>query len=255
MKLVMLGTGNSAMLPVYGCQCEACLQALVHPELKREKTSAYIEHNGRKLLIDANAPDLLQRFPAGSMDSILVTHYHMDHVHSLFDLRWGVGKPIPVISPDDPIGCDDLYKHAGLLDFSTRAYPFQAFSWQDVTITPLPLNHSRLCLGYAFEWNGQCLVYLTDTNGLPDQTKEWLAARSVQWIITDCNYAPIECEATRLRQNHNDVNQVVQMVADCQPDNLGLVHVSHDTVNWLSRHGHTLPHSIQLLYDGQEITL
>ncbi|MGF1777365.1 phosphonate metabolism protein PhnP [Vibrio nomapromontoriensis] len=255
MKLTMLGTGNSAMMPVYGCSCEACLLASSNRQLKREKTSAYIEHNGHILLLDANAPDLLIRFPAGKISAILVTHYHMDHVHSLFDLRWGMGEPIPVISPDDPNGCDDLYKHSGLLDFSQRATPFQAFTWQGITVTPLPLTHSKLCLGYAFELNGQCLAYLTDTNGLPVETKAWLLARHVQWIITDCNYPPIECEETRLVQNHNDIHQVVQIVEECQPDNLGLVHVSHDTINWLNHHQHTLPHTIQLLSDGQEITL
>ncbi len=65
MKLVMLGTGNSAMVPVWGCDCEICTEARLDRTQRREKSSAYVEHNGRKLLLDANAPDLLDRFPPG----------------------------------------------------------------------------------------------------------------------------------------------------------------------------------------------
>lgn len=103
----------------------------------------------------------------------------MDHVHSLFDLRWGKGASIPVHSPDDAKGCDDLYKHPGVLDFSFRAYPFESFEWQGITVTPLPLIHSKPTLGYAFEFEGQSIAYLTDTNGLPSETTQWLKERSL----------------------------------------------------------------------------
>ena len=80
MKLTLLGTGNAGMLPVYGCTCQACNRAQHTSSYRRKKTSAVIEHQGKQLLLDANADDLLSRFPAGSIDRILLTHYHMDHV-------------------------------------------------------------------------------------------------------------------------------------------------------------------------------
>ncbi|CAH0530283.1 phosphonate metabolism protein PhnP [Vibrio hippocampi] len=255
LKLTMLGTGNSAMMPVYGCDCSACQQAQNQPQFRREKSSAYIEHNGRILLLDANAPDLMQRFPAGSIDRILLTHYHMDHVSALFDLRWGKAPTLPVISPEDEQGCDDLYKYPGMLDFSQRIRPFESFVWQQVTITALPLNHSRPCLGYAFEWQGGCIAYLTDTNGLPEETASWLKERKVDWIVTDCNYPPIECEQTRLSKNHNDIIQTKAIFEQCQPSNIGLMHVSHDVIIWANQNPEQFTPNFQILSDGQEITL
>lgn len=82
MKLTVIGTGNARLLPVYGCHCMACERARAEPAYSRGKTSAFISYQGRNLLIDANAEDLLTRFPAGSIDSIVLTHYHMDHVQS-----------------------------------------------------------------------------------------------------------------------------------------------------------------------------
>ena len=255
MKLTLLGTAGSEMVPVYGCECSVCTQAQNDPSLRREKASALLEHNGHKLLLDANAPDLLKRFPSGSIDTILLTHYHMDHVISLFDLRTGKGPTIPVFSPDDPLGCDDLYKHPGCLDFSSRAKPFEPFHWQEITITPLPLIHSKLCLGYGFEYQDKCFAYLTDTNGLPPETEAWLAQRNVEWMIIDCSFPPIECEQLRLSQNHNDINQILDISERCRPANMGLTHLSHTLLEWAHAHPDFFNQSLHLLRDNQEIKI
>ncbi|MDE1093136.1 MBL fold metallo-hydrolase, partial [Klebsiella pneumoniae] len=95
--------------------------------------------------------DLADRWSPGSFQQFLLTHYHMDHVQGLFPLRWGVGDPIPVYGPPDEQGCDDLFKHPGLLDFSHTVEPFVVFDLQGLQVTPLPLNHSKLTFGYLLE--------------------------------------------------------------------------------------------------------
>ncbi|MGF1695510.1 phosphonate metabolism protein PhnP [Vibrio lamellibrachiae] len=253
MKLTLIGTGNSATIPVYGCDCSVCSKATKNPKLRREKASAYIEHQGKTLLLDANAPDLMQRFPRGSIDAILLTHYHIDHVHSLFDLRWGVGEYIKVISPDDPLGCDDLYKHPGILDFSTRTQPFQSFEWQGITVTPLPLIHSKICTGYCFEWQDQRIAYLTDTIGLPEPTLQWLQKRKIDWMIIDCNHPPIECEEQRAKANHNDFNHVLAIEEAVKPKHVGLTHLGHRMVEWAENNPQYFTNYRRLLNDGEEI--
>ncbi|PMJ90756.1 phosphonate metabolism protein PhnP [Vibrio sp. 10N.261.55.A7] len=254
MKLTLLGTGNSAMIPVYGCDCVVCTKAHQDPSFRREKSSAMLEHQGKTLLLDANAPDLMQRFPRGKIDRILLTHYHIDHVHSLFDLRWGMGESIPVISPDDPLGCDDLYKHPGILDFSTRAKAFQSFEWQGILVTPLPLTHSKPCFGYAFEWQGQIIAYITDTVGLPKETEKWLKCRDIEWMIIDCNHPPIQCADARKSANHNDFYHILAIKEACQPKHIGLTHLSHRMVEWAENNPGYFHQSMRLLCDGEEIT-
>src|SRR3546814_14727541 len=82
---------------------------------------------------------------------ILQTHYHADHAQGLLHLRWGKGLRIPVLGPPDPEGLADLYKHPGILDFSRTLNAFQPVSLDGLTVTPLPLMHSKLTYGYAFD--------------------------------------------------------------------------------------------------------
>lgn len=60
----------------------------------------------------------------------------MDHVQGLFPLRWGVGDSIPIYGPPDEQGCDDLFKHPGLLDFSHTMEPFVVFDLQGYRSRP-----------------------------------------------------------------------------------------------------------------------
>lgn len=41
-----------------------------------------------------------------------------------------MGATIPVYGPPDEAGCDDLFKHPGILDFSHTLEPFVVFELQ-----------------------------------------------------------------------------------------------------------------------------
>lgn len=130
-----------------------------------------------RILIDGGLTDLHRRFAPSELDAILLTHFHADHVQGLFHLRWGKGPSIPVFIPPDPDGCADLFRHTGLLEFRPKS-AFTAFEIGPLRITPLPLIHSKPTFGYVFELAGEAsFAYLTDTRGLPPETR---AARSHQ---------------------------------------------------------------------------
>ncbi|WP_027695950.1 phosphonate metabolism protein PhnP [Vibrio litoralis] len=258
MKLTLLGTGNTGMLPVYGCDCQACQRAIENSQYRRQKTSALIEHNGKQLLLDANCDDLLQRFPSGSIDRILLTHYHMDHVHGLFDLRWGVGESIPVDGPPDEQGCDDLFKHSGLLDFQPPLTAFESFTWQNITITPLPMQHSKICFGYCFSYRDlktgstKRLAYLTDTVGLPKDTQTWLENRSIDILLIDCNHSP---EFNNPNRNHNNLGDVVEIVTATKPKQTRLIHISHQLECWAMQNPDYFKPEFCLGKDGEQFSL
>ncbi len=87
MRLVFLGTGTSYGVPQIGCDCRTCTSR--DPRDRRTRTAALIEVGGRRLLIDTPPELRLQLVDAGvtSVDAVLFTHAHADHVHGIDDLR------------------------------------------------------------------------------------------------------------------------------------------------------------------------
>ncbi|MCY7363148.1 MAG: MBL fold metallo-hydrolase, partial [Ignavibacteria bacterium] len=87
MKVIILGTGTSQGVPVIGCDCETCIST--NSKDKRLRTSAYIEVDGLKLLIDTSI-DFRQQMlknKISDIDAVLYTHHHVDHINGMDDLR------------------------------------------------------------------------------------------------------------------------------------------------------------------------
>lgn len=246
MRLTLLGTGDARQVPVYGCECLACARARIDGRLQRRPCCALIECGDQRWLIDSGLPDLTERFPPRSFNGIFQTHYHADHAQGLLHLRWGQGLVIPVHGPIDPQGLADLYKHPGILDFSQ---PFQAFetrAFGPLSVTALPLLHSKPTLGYLLEGEGRRIAYLTDTVGLPPQTLSWLQRQSLDLLVLDCSMPP-QPQAPR---NHNDLNLALQCVDELGPSSTVLTHVGHTLDAWLIEHRHMLPGNVSVGFDG-----
>ena len=251
MRLKFIGTGNAAGMPAFGCDCNACIRAQTIIEHRRGPCSAALKFDDETILLDAGNPLLGERFPAGSFSRILLTHYHMDHVQGLFPIRWGVGKTIPIHGPADEQGCDDLFKHPGILDFSDTFTAFEQRQFGRLTVIPLPLNHSKSCFGYAFEHRGARLAYLTDTAGLPEKTEQFLQYWLPDVMILDCSMPPQH----RKPKNHNDLSMAIEIHKTVMPRKTYLTHISHTLDNWLNNNIGFLPKTIIAASDGMVIDL
>jgi phosphoribosyl 1,2-cyclic phosphate phosphodiesterase len=87
MKVTMLGSGGSGGVPLIGCACAVCNSD--DPRNRRLRVSIAVESGGRRILVDAS-PDLRQQFLAHrltTVDAVILTHAHADHMHGLDDLR------------------------------------------------------------------------------------------------------------------------------------------------------------------------
>lgn len=246
MRISFLGTGAAGGVPLYGCDCPACMRARSFEQFRRRPCSALVESGATRLLLDAGLTDLTERFPPGSLSAILLTHFHPDHVQGLFHLRWGRGSPIPVYGPPDAEGCADLHKHPGLLDFR-RLAAFEPVIIGSLTFTPLPLIHSKPTFGYAIESaDGARFAYLTDTAGLPPHTEAFLRGWRPTGVALDCSHPPRE----KAGRNHNDWHQALATIAALAPEAAWLTHVSHDLDRWLLEQRPALPANTAVAMDG-----
>lgn len=246
MRLTLLGTGDAAQLPVYNCSCPACARAQRESAYRRGPCCALIECAGQRWLLDSGLTDLGERFVPGSLSGILQTHYHADHAQGLLQLRWGTGLRIPVHGPDDPAGFADLYKHPGILDFSQPFAAFERRALGTLRITALPLQHSKPTFGYLLEGVGRKIAYLTDTLGLPDDTRAYLQGIALDVLVLDCSQPPQEPPP----RNHNDLTRALQSVEALQPAQAVLTHVGHALDAWLMEQPRELPGNVRLAYDG-----
>ncbi|MGL1832295.1 phosphonate metabolism protein PhnP [Rhodocyclaceae bacterium SMB388] len=250
MRVTFLGTGAAGGVPLYGCCCEACFRAQRDPGFQRAPCSALIEAGDTRVMIDAGRMDLHERFPAGALSAVVLTHYHVDHVQGLFHLRWGVGERIPVFGPPDSEGCADLYKHPGLLAFDT-ARKFEPFEIGVLRFTPLPLIHSRPTLGYAIEGPGGArFAYLTDTLGLPPRSSDFLREWEGFDLALDCSFPP-----RPEPRNHNDWHTACRIAAEVGARRTWLTHVGHSLDAWHMRHAPEMPAGIALARDGLKVEI
>lgn len=252
MRLTLLGTGDARQVPVYNCSCPACASARVNPARRRGPCCALVECGTQRWLIDSGLTDLCERFPPHSLSGILQTHYHADHAQGLLHLRWGQGLIIPVHGPDDPEGLADLYKHPGILDFSQPFAPFERRQLGELSVTALPLNHSKPTFGYLLEGlttsgEQRRIAYLTDTLGVPDASAEVLRQQPLDLLVLDCSTAPQPIAP----RNHNDLTRALEVIEQLQPRETVLTHIGHSFDAWLLEHPEALPAGVSLAFDGR----
>ena len=105
-RLRFLGTGTSFGIPQVGCGCAVCRSS--DPRDRRTRSAAVLEANGATILIDTPPELRLQLVGAGigSIDAVLYTHEHADHIAGIDDLRiFSVRHraPLPVYGPEETL--------------------------------------------------------------------------------------------------------------------------------------------------------
>jgi phosphoribosyl 1,2-cyclic phosphate phosphodiesterase len=103
-KLLFLGTGASAGVPVIACTCAVCKSS--SPYNKRLRPSALLQMEKKQILIDPG-PDLREqalRYGIDDLDGVILTHSHYDHIGGIDDLRSYFlikQQPLPCLASKD----------------------------------------------------------------------------------------------------------------------------------------------------------
>ena len=248
MKLTFLGTGTSQGVPVIGCRCEVCRSADMRD--RRLRTSAMVEVDGLRLIIDAGPDFRQQMLSAGvsHLDAILLTHNHKDHTGGLDDIRafnYHEEKPTRIYCEkyvEETLKMEYSYafaekKYPGAPDFDVHLIDENPFMIDNVEIIPIRGMHYKLpVLGYRF---GN-IAYCTDMNHIPEEEFEKL--RGLDHFV-------INCVKYGKHISHYSLEEAVEVAQKVGAKNSWLTHLSHQlpTYNELAAE---LPEGIHPAYDG-----
>lgn len=257
-KLVFLGTGTSFGVPQIGCSCQVCRSA--DPRDKRTRCGAVVEMaSGTRLLIDTPPELRLQLVAAGvaTVDAVLFTHEHADHIHGIDDLR------SITLRRETPLA---LYGEAPTLETLTRRFPYIF----DVAFRPLPGTTRPegtllpITAGVPFDVSGTRvlpiavphgrtsvvgfrigdLAYITDAKTLPDAALA--AVRDVQVLV-------LNALLRKPHPTHMSVAEAVEMAQRVGAARTYLTHLTHDTLH--AELAAELPPGIFPAHDGLVVEL
>ena len=251
---MFLGTGTSVGVPMVGCSCSTCRST--DPRDSRTRTSVVLGLPGGTVLIDTT-PDLreqLLRERIGSIDAVLYTHDHVDHVYGMDDLRpicFHRGGSVPVYCEErveqrilrafDYAFVPPASPGGGLPKVTFSRIATAPFELLGSKVMPLRLQHGSFeVLGFRF---GD-LAYCTDTNMIPDET--WPRLEGLDVLILDC------LRASR-HPTHFSLDEALAVARRVNARRTLLVHMSHDICH--ADVASTLPAGVELAYDGLMVPL
>jgi len=252
-RIVALGSGTSQGVPVIGCKCEACLSD--NPRDKRLRTSIYIEVDDIKIQIDVG-PDFRAQFLNNNLetlDHVLITHEHNDHVIGIDDLRainFIQRKSIPIYAEERVL---ESIKQRFHYAFAMNKYPgvpqidlveinTNPFRIGEVLIEPIRIIHGRLpILGFKI----QNLVYITDASEIEEE--QMAKIKNIDTLIIN---------ALRLEKHysHYTLSECLEVIEQINPRQAFITHISHK-MGPMSKWAQGLPSNVQPLCDKMIINI
>jgi len=252
MRVVILGCGTSTGVPMIGCGCAVCTST--DPGNRRSRASIVVEEAGRCVLIDTSTDLRSQALSSGisTVDGVLFTHAHADHVHGIDELRAfnrGSREPIACYGSRETLerirslfgyifnyDADDGWKP----NLSTTVVD-GPFTLAGLSVTPVEIGHGKSrILGYRI----RDLAYLTDCNSIPASSLPLLKGLKLL-ILGALRHKP--------HPTHFTIAEAVEASRMIRPARTILTHLSHN-VDYSTENA-ALPDGVELARDGMSIDI
>ena len=253
-ELVFLGTGTSAGVPMIGCHCDVCRSP--DPRDKRTRSSVAITQAGTRVLVDTT-PELRLQCVANdvhSIDAVVYTHAHADHVMGLDDVRRFnavSGGPLDVWADARTIGTlrtcfGYAFKEPDLGSKLFRPHlvhrliePGRPFTVGPMKWTPIPLLHGDMpVLGFRV---GR-LAYCTDVSRIPESSYPLLEGLDV--LVLDALQR-------KKHTTHFSLEEAIEEARWIKPKQTLFIHIAHAMAHEATNR--ELPENMQLAFDGQRV--
>jgi phosphoribosyl 1,2-cyclic phosphate phosphodiesterase len=248
--LTVLGSGTSMGVPTIGCTCAVCHSS--DPRDRRTRPSVLIEYTGKVVLIDTT-PDFREqaiREGISSIDAVLYTHSHADHILGIDDLRplsYHRDGKIPLYARAEAAEYirnmfryifDADYKFGGLARLELK--PVEgAFDLFGATVEPIPVIHGDTEI-YGFRLGSA--AYLTDFNEIPDASFSSLQGLDILFL-DGLRHKP--------HPTHSTVENSIRIADRVKAKRVFFTHICHDLPHEATNA--TLPPHVRLSYDGMKL--
>jgi len=249
--LTVLGSGTSMGVPTLGCDCAVCRSD--DPHDRRTRPSVMIGYAGKVVLIDTSPDFYTQaiRERITTVDAVLYTHTHADHILGIDDLRplsfrHKPGK-LPLYARPDAAAFlrrmfsyifDDDYKYGSLPQLELRPIdgPVELFG---ASFDPVRLLHGENEI-YGYRFGGA--AYLTDHSEIPEASYHQLEGLDILFL-----------DALRRKPHptHSTVENSLRIVERVKPKRAFFTHICHDLAHEATNA--TLPPQVRLAYDGLKL--
>ncbi|MBP6532801.1 MAG: MBL fold metallo-hydrolase [Bacteroidia bacterium] len=253
MKFTFLGTGTSQGVPMIGCTCEVCTSTDLKD--KRLRSSLMVESDSHRFVIDSG-PDFRQqmlREKVDSLDGIIFTHEHKDHIAGLDDVRafnYLNHKAMDVYASEAvqlALKREFFYifngdNYPGIPKINLHTIDEQPFEASGLKFIPIPVMHMRLPV-LGFRMGG--FSYITDANFISEQSKE---------LLFNSEVLVLNSLRREKHVSHFNLEEAMELVDELKPKMTYLTHISHQ----LGKHEEVeqeLPDNIRLAYDGLKVNI
>ncbi|MGC9260384.1 MAG: MBL fold metallo-hydrolase [Phycisphaerae bacterium] len=248
LRIVVLGSGTSAGVPMIGCHCPVCSSRDARD--RRTRSSILVSYGGHSVLVDT-APELRLQATANKVDlihAVIFTHGHADHIFGLDDVRRYntlLGRPLPIYAAVETMHTlQRAFSYAFTAQGEVGVYrpelePRIIDGPMDIlgaTWQPIALPHGRISVSGFRIGN---FAYCTDCADIPPPARAML--RNLDTLI-------IDALRPRPHPTHLSFAQALDIIADLQPRRAYFTHLSHDVLHeHIEAH---LPPHVRVAYDG-----